>query len=66
MSAKQDEKGKKLLSIKTVSERLEMSRSYVYYLFTIGLPSVKIGTSRRIFEHELDQFMEGLRITNGE
>jgi len=67
MTVKQDQqmtnKGRKLLSIGTISERTDLSRASVYKLFDMGLPSVKIGKSRRVFEHDLDLFMDNLTLT---
>ena len=49
----------KLLTVKTVQEHLDCSKSFVYKLMDKGiLKSVKIGMTRRIHEQSLVKLME--------
>ncbi|MCO8122874.1 helix-turn-helix domain-containing protein [Stieleria sp. TO1_6] len=51
-----------LLTIKEVSERLKISKSKVYAMAAKGdLPSILIGTCRRVLESDLEQFLEERR-----
>ena len=48
-----------LLTIKDVSQRLQISLSMAYTLVQRGeLPSYQIGSCRRVSEDDLDEFLE--------
>ena len=50
-----------LLTVKQVQERLNLSRTTVYQLLDEGaLRGVKIGTSRRVYNRDLESYIKGL------
>jgi excisionase family DNA binding protein len=55
---------KTVLTIKDVAEKLQMSTSTIYKYSEQGkLPSFKIGTCRRFFEEEIDNYVLDLSRT---
>lgn len=56
-----------LLTVAQSCERLSLSRNAVYALISAGtLPSVKIGSSRRVRVADLDEFIRSLREPSSE
>ena len=59
--AKMLEEPSSLLTVKQVQERLNLSRTTVYQLLDEGaLRGVKIGTSRRVYNRDLESYIKGL------
>jgi excisionase family DNA binding protein len=55
-----------LYTVQEAAETLKLSRSKVYGLIKDGgLPSVKIGGSRRLRKQDLAQYVESLDVTRG-
>ena len=52
-----------MLTVKDVSERLQISVSMTYKLVQRGeLPSYQIGTARRVHERDLEMFLEERKV----
>ena len=50
-----------LLTVREVQERLKVGRTTVYALLDDGsLRGVKIGTSRRVYNRDLEDYIRGL------
>ncbi len=50
----------RLLKVRDVVERTQLSRSVIYEMITAGtMPSIKIGGTRRVREIDLDAWIRG-------
>lgn len=50
-----------VLTISEVAERLKMSKSTIYkYAERSLIPSFKIGTARRFFEEEIENYLQNM------
>ena len=55
----------RLVTVEEVSERLSVSRAHVYNLMKVGLPSVKVGRSRRFRMADVEAWIAAQNVEVG-